>query len=70
MYAEKLYTVQVYALGTDMDRCHTLCTRRRLTHLVEDKQEATINVVLGWIADRDLGDDVLEALATMNANNV
>ena len=34
------------------------------------QQEATRNFALSGIADRDFGDDVLEAFATMNASNV
>ena len=34
------------------------------------QQQPTLNSVVCGITDRDLGDDVLEAFATMNASNV
>ena len=43
---------------------------RRLARVEQVQQEATQNFVLSGIADRDFGDDVLEAFATMNASNV
>ena len=38
---------------------------RRLARVEQVQQEATQNFVLSGIADRDFGDDVLEAFATM-----
>ena len=43
---------------------------RRLARVEQVQQQATLNSVLGGIADRNLGDDVLEDFATTNASNV
>ena len=62
-------------VATSLALSHHFCTNTgfavwRVSSVEQVQQEATRNFVLSGIADRDFGDDVLEAFATMNASNV
>ena len=62
-------TAEVFVLG--INKCRTMSERglRRLAHLERSQPEATVGFLLQWLEDCDLGDDIMEAFAAMNANN-